>query len=108
MTTDFAQQFEEAFRQLGIRLGRQLAAQILAEQQAGEGGLGEDELAEEDALMQAQAKILPGLTGRRRKPGEMAPRCGRAGCNKASRTRGYCQTHYVQWLKAGEGRRHAG
>lgn len=100
---DFALQFEAAFHRLGVRLGRELAGGMLA---------GHDDIVAPDADMHgdalAETRILPGLTGRRRRPGEAPPSCGRAGCNKPSRTRGYCQTHYVQWLKAGEGKRNAG
>lgn len=100
---DFAQQFEAAFHQLGVRLGRELAGNQQAGNHDFEASDGEER--EPSAL---EARILPGLTGRRRRPGEAPPLCGRAGCGKPSRTRGYCQTHYVQWLKAGEGRRNAG
>jgi len=93
---DFSKQYEDVFRQLGVEIGRALAARIVAARAA-------SGTADEAALV--PARILPGLTGRRRRAGEAPPRCGRAGCNKASRTRGYCQTHYVQWLKAGEHRR---
>ena len=100
-----AHQFEEAFRQLGVRLGHDLAAMLVA---------GETAAAPRPRNLQRRiavpgqsqraSKILPGLTGRRRRPGEQPPMCGRAGCDRLSRTRGYCQTHYVQWLKAGGGR----
>lgn len=92
---DFSKQYEDVFRQLGVEIGRALAARILASRAD----------SAEAAPALAAGKILPGLTGRRRRAGEAPPRCGRAGCNKASRTRGYCQTHYVQWLKAGEQRK---
>lgn len=98
---DFALQFEAAFHRLGVRLGRELAGGMRA---------GHIDFVDQEPTgnvprqaPEGEARILPGLTGRRRRPGEAAPRCGRAGCNKPSRTRGYCQTHYVQWLKAGEG-----
>lgn len=90
-------EIENVFRQLGVELGRALAARILAERSApAQTGVAEATSA---------PRILPGLTGRRRRAGEAPPRCGRAGCTRPSRTRGYCQTHYVQWLKAGEQRR---
>ena len=98
---DITSHYEDLFRQLGVRLGRELAARILAER--GE----EAAAAAAPAVSPAPPKILPGLTGRRRRAGEAPPRCGRAGCSRPSRTRGYCQTHYVQWLKAG-GHRHVG
>ncbi|WP_373046463.1 hypothetical protein [Vulgatibacter sp.] len=97
-------QYEALFRELGRELGRALAARLLEERAAADGGFASPP---EPAAAQA-GKILPGLTGRRRRAGDPPPRCGRAGCNKPSRTRGYCQTHYVQWLKAGDGRRQAG
>ncbi len=92
---NISKDYEDVFRQLGVEIGRALAARIL-EARRGEGAAMESAVA---------SRILPGLTGRRRRAGEAPPRCGRAGCNKASRTRGYCQTHYVQWLKAGEHRK---
>lgn len=94
---DFSKQYEDVFRQIGVEIGRALAARILAERDAAPGDI--------PSVEAIAPRILPGLTGRRRRAGEAPPRCGRAGCTKASRTRGYCQTHYVQWLKAGEQRR---
>lgn len=102
---DFAVQFEAAFHQLGVRLGRELAGGMLARNIEFAPDATETVATE---ASQVDTRILPGLTGRRRRPGEAAPRCGRAGCTRPSRTRGYCQTHYVQWLKAGEGKRSAG
>lgn len=91
--------FEEAFRQLGVQLGHEIAA-LITEGASSSGG---DPRAPSHEASGRPA-ILPGLTGRRRRPGEAPPLCGRFGCDRVSRTRGYCQTHYVQWLKAGEGR----
>lgn len=104
---DLAQQFEEAFRQLGVRLGHELAA-VLVERESGTApalrpGSLQRRIADPGHSLRT-AKILPGLTGRRRRPGEQPPMCGRFGCDRLSRTRGYCQTHYVQWLKAGGNR----
>ncbi|AKU92164.1 hypothetical protein [Vulgatibacter incomptus] len=100
---------EETFRNLGVRLGLELVSRLLGAQEGG-AALPSPAPAPKPmwrAVGGSQAprapKILPGLTGRRRKPGEEAPRCGRFGCEKQARTRGYCQTHYVQWLKAGSG-----
>lgn len=93
--TDWARRFEEAFREVGVQLGRELAQRII------EGRPGPARSARPPA---SRPRILPGLSGRRRKPGEAPPLCGRAGCGRPSRTRGYCQTHYVQWLKAGDDR----
>jgi hypothetical protein len=87
------------FFELGVRLGHELAARMLAEPAAGSPPTGVEE-----RPPSSKPKLLPGLSGRRRRPGEQPPRCGRPGCNKPSRTRGYCQTHYVQWLKAGADR----
>ncbi len=107
-----ANQFEEAFRQLGVRLGHELAEKIVnrdgTEPQVSLRALPRREshrVAAEPSHPAGSTRILPGLTGRRRQPGEAAPRCGRFGCERQSRTRGYCQTHYVQWLKAGESSR---
>jgi hypothetical protein len=92
---DWARRFEQAFREVGEQLGRELAEQLI------EGRTSKSRRARPPP---SRPRILPGLSGRRRKPGEAPPLCGRAGCGKPSRTRGYCQTHYVQWLKAGEDR----
>jgi hypothetical protein len=89
---DWARRFEEAFREVGEELGRELARRLL-----------EGRSAQVTARPPpSRPRILPGLSGRRRKPGEAPPLCGRANCGRPSRTRGYCQTHYVQWLKSGE------
>jgi len=92
---DWARRFEEAFREVGEELGRELARQMI------EGRTARSRVARPPP---SKPRILPGLSGRRRKPGEAPPLCGRAGCGKPSRTRGYCRTHYVQWLKAGADR----
>lgn len=81
-------------RELGIRLGRQLVERLAAEHRA----LGET--APPPALAPSRPALMPGLAGRRRRPGEPPPPCGKPGCNRPARTRGYCQTHYVQWLKS--------
>jgi hypothetical protein len=90
--SDWARRFEEAFRQAGEQLGRRLAEQMTE---------GRPTRRAPGRTPASRPRILPGLSGRRRRPGEAPPLCGRAGCGKPSRTRGYCQTHYVQWLKAG-------
>lgn len=109
---EIAERFEEAFRQLGVQLGRELAARLLeASAEAKGDGPQQKRQRPQQAVAPTEppgGRILPGLTGRRRRPGDPPPPCGRAGCTKPARTRGYCQTHYVQWLKAGEARRHAG
>jgi|SRR5690606_20880957 len=100
MTKDFLARVEALARDLGVRIGR--SAVERAE-------LGQDRTAAAStdappARAGAAPKRptpLPGLPGRRRRPGEPPPPCGHPGCGKPSRTRGYCQTHYVQWLKAG-------
>jgi len=107
---ELAVHFEEAFRQIGVQLGHELAQMIL-ERQAPQPlhpapSLGLRRSGPPSS--QRVAKILPGLTGRRRKPGEDPPRCGKSDCDRRARTRGYCQTHYVQWLKAGGGVRSYG
>jgi hypothetical protein len=100
------QELHAAFYELGVRLGHQLAARLLA----GEPAAPAVAAGPFDAALEAsrpppsKPRILPGLSGRRRRPGEQPPLCGRPGCGKPSRTRGYCQTHYVQWLKAGADR----
>jgi hypothetical protein len=94
------QDLRGTFFELGVRLGHELAARMLAEP-------GAEALPAAPAEVRpppSKPKLLPGLSGRRRRPGEQPPRCGRPGCDKPSRTRGYCQTHYVQWLKAGADR----
>jgi hypothetical protein len=94
-----AQELRSAFYELGVELGRLLAERML------EGG---EELEDADdgspRPPPSKPRLLPGLSGRRRLPGEAPPLCGRPGCDRPSRTRGYCQTHYVQWLKAGADR----
>jgi hypothetical protein len=92
--------FEDLFRRAGVELGHALARRILDGRAAPVASS-----PPEPVTAAAAPRILPGLPGRRRRAGEAPPRCGRAGCNRASRTRGYCQTHYVQWLKAGMQRR---
>lgn len=99
-----AHQFEEAFRQLGVRLGHELAAKLTVGDTVAPRPRNLQRRIGEQGQSLRTAKILPGLTGRRRRPGEQPPMCGRFGCDRLSRTRGYCQTHYVQWLKAGGGR----
>jgi uncharacterized membrane protein len=111
--SELAESLRETFRQIGLRIGQELAQQMAA--QLAEAM--EDEPYEDDesdygepavpavahpappraGLM--RSRLLPGLSGRRRKPGEPAPLCGKPGCERPSRTRGYCQTHYVQWLR---------
>ena len=100
------QDLHAAFYELGLRLGHELAARMLTEQ----AGLPAASAAPAAGPVlttrppPSKPRILPGLSGRRRRPGEQPPLCGRPGCTKLSRTRGYCQTHYVQWLKAGADR----
>lgn len=101
---DLALHFEEAFRQLGVRLGHELAEMIVSGEVPRRRPAPTLSLRRSTDGSPRAPKILPGLTGRRRRPGEEPPRCGRAGCDRLSRTRGYCQTHYVQWLKAGGAR----
>ena len=95
--------YEALFRDLGVQIGRALAERILETRGRSAGGSPPEPATAVAAG--AAPRILPGLPGRRRRAGEAPPRCGRAGCERPSRTRGYCQTHYVQWLKAGEQRR---
>lgn len=105
---DLFERFESLTRAWGAEIGRSIAQRVVAERQAdGEAAPVEKAAPRREpgaapaAKEAAPPKILPGLTGRRRKPGEPPPKCGRPGCEKPSRTRGYCQTHYVQWLKSG-------
>ena len=99
---EFLASVESLTRDLGVRIGRSVGER-LAQQRAAQSA--EAAEAERPAHARPAPKgapaILPGLPGRRRKPGEPPPPCGHPGCGKPSRTRGYCQTHYVQWLKAG-------
>ncbi len=107
---EIGKQLQQAFYELGLQLGRELAARMIAGKGADATvgtGRGRRRVADASRPPPSKPKILPGLAGRRRKPGEAPPPCGRAGCGKPSRTRGYCQTHYVQWLKAGDGDRRA-
>lgn len=106
-----SKKLQEAFYELGVQLGRQLAARLVRRADAETEGAPETRGADRSRRRGAESaarpppskpKLLPGLSGRRRLPGEAPPTCGRAGCGKPSRTRGYCQTHYVQWLKATE------
>lgn len=101
------QDLHAAFYELGVQLGRQLAARMLAGEPVAPTSVA-GPIAPRPARTPrpppSKPKILPGLSGRRRRPGEQPPLCGRPGCGKPSRTRGYCQTHYVQWLKAGADR----
>lgn len=107
-------ELRRGFRTLGERLGRIIALQI---QSAGTQDLDAlvaaairqsgviERLAEAIAvphtLPPAPARRLhPGATGRRRRRGEPPPPCGKTGCERPARTRGFCQTHYVQWLRA--------
>lgn len=100
---------KKAFYELGVKLGRQLAERLQADEVATEGATRSRRRStgSSNRPPPSKPKILPGLAGRRRKPGEAPPVCGRSGCGKPSRTRGYCQTHYVQWLKAGDEDRQA-
>lgn len=95
-------QFEDLFRSIGVKIGHALAARLVEAQDAQPIAT---PASERTPAPPSTARILPGLPGRRRRAGEAAPRCGRADCDRPARTRGYCQTHYVQWLKAGEQRR---
>lgn len=94
--------------ELGVQLGHQLAANLLGEGTSVPFFLAETTAAAPSAdvprPLPSKPRILPGLSGRRRRPGEQPPRCGHPGCGRPSRTRGYCQTHYVRWLKAGADR----
>lgn len=103
---DLFLRFESLTRQWGAEIGRSIAERMVAERFGA--GLPKAEApppAVEKVVQTAprhpKPTLLPGLAGRRRRPGEPPPKCGRPGCEKPSRTRGYCQTHYVQWLKAG-------
>jgi hypothetical protein len=100
------QELHAAFYELGVRLGHELAARMLAgETEAPAVAAGPlERRTRSPRPPPSKPRILPGLSGRRRRPGEQPPLCGRPGCDKLSRTRGYCQTHYVQWLKAGADR----
>jgi hypothetical protein len=116
---ELTEQYEQVFRDLGQRLGQRLAellvasperaSQILEEAIGKElpsfaleaAAMGAATMETEADLGPTSPRILPGLSGRRRRPGEPPPKCGRPDCDRPSRTRGYCQTHYVQWLKAG-------
>jgi hypothetical protein len=97
---DLARRFESLTRELGVRIGRSLVDRMVADRQAlADAGVVPQPTASNPPVSAAPAKLLPGLSGRRRRPGEPPPKCGRPGCDRPSRTRGYCQTHYVQWLK---------
>lgn len=111
---DLTEQYEQVFRDLGQQLGQRLAELLVASPEQAtqilKEAIGKELpfLAADLASMEMDAeaepagpRILPGLSGRRRRPGEPPPKCGRPDCDRPSRTRGYCQTHYVQWLKAG-------
>ncbi len=103
-----SKKLQEAFYELGVQLGRQLAARLVRRADAETPGTRGADRSRRRAgetpsrPPPSKPKLLPGLSGRRRLPGEAPPMCGRSGCGKPSRTRGYCQTHYVQWLKAPE------
>lgn len=105
---ELTEHYERVFRDLGQRLGQRLAELLVTSPEQAtallEEALGKEiapARAQQPAVSTAPPKILPGLSGRRRRPGEPPPKCGRPDCDRPSRTRGYCQTHYVQWLKAG-------
>lgn len=96
---DLFEHFEHLTREWGKEIGRSIAERMVAQRKAS----GETAAAGvwRPAAQPPPPKLLPGLPGRRRRPGDPPPKCGRPGCEKPSRTRGYCQTHYVQWLKGG-------
>lgn len=103
---ELTKRYEEVFRELGQQLGQMLVQMMVRSPEEAA-----TVLREAAAVLEARppeepspqpSRILPGLAGRRRRPGEAPPKCGRPDCTRPSRTRGYCQTHYVQWLKAGK------
>jgi len=91
---DLLRTLESFTRELGIQIGRALAERLAAEQASVE------DRPTVAPSASSRPSLLPGLAGRRRRPGEPPPPCGKPGCDRPARTRGYCQTHYVQWLKS--------
>lgn len=93
---DLIANLEALTRAWGERIGRSVAERIATEQAARAPAA---PAGAPEAPAQATG-LLPGRPGRRRRPGEPPPPCGHPGCERPSRTRGFCQTHYVRWLKA--------